>query len=119
MTGHGIAAIASLKKAKDFVFYLHHSPALDEKLDNAQNRINLAIREISIVSDNKTCWWSTYLMLELLIILKYAVQNMFEHEFRKREDKSKPTPLEQYELCNEGFSHFIDIKVMLKPFKVA
>jgi hypothetical protein len=118
-TGHGCAAISALKRVKDFASHVHHAPASDDKLDKAQQRINPAIREISVTADKTPRWWSTYLMLEYLIIHKDVVQDMFKQNFRKRRDNSKPIPLKQCELSDEDFLLFIDIKAMLEPFKVA
>ena len=58
-------------------------------------------------------------MLEHLLKLKPAIQDMFLHEFQDHEIRNKETPLEAFELSVEDFWQLDDIMSVFAPFKVA
>jgi hypothetical protein len=110
---------SALKRARDLVSHIRHSPASKEKLDAAQRRVNNTDPTLVVIQDVKTRWWSTYMMLERLCKLKAAIQDMFYHEFRYRRQCNKTTTLEKYELTEGDFSCLEDVVHVLLPFNVA
>jgi hypothetical protein len=113
------STFSALKRARDLVSHIRHSPASKEKLDAAQRRVNNTDPTLVVIQDVKTRWWSTYMMLERLCKLKAAIQDMFYHEFRYRRQCNKTTTLEKYELTEGDFSCLEDVVHVLLPFKVA
>jgi hypothetical protein len=57
------------------------------------------------------------MMLARIVLLKPAIKDMFEFEYRNRESKNKPTILEQYELLESDFQCIIELDEVLAPFK--
>ena len=111
--------VDALKKARDLVSHIDQSPAAKAKLDSAQKRIFPDRSVLVLIQDVKTRWWSTYMMLERILFLKLAIQNMFEEEFRNREHQNKKTALEAFALSDDEFKIIQDVVYVLAPFKNA
>ena len=69
--------VKTLKKARDLVSYINQSKLANAKLANAQKLVSPQAHVLVLFQDVKTCWWSTYMMLERIKSLKPAIIRMF------------------------------------------
>jgi len=111
--------VDALRKARDLVSRIDQSPAAKAKLDSAQKRIFPDRTVLVLIQDVKMWWWSTYMMLEQILLLKLAIHNTFEEEFRNREHQNKKTALEGFALTDDNFKIIQDVVYVLAPFKNA
>jgi hypothetical protein len=73
--------VGALKKARDLVSHVSQSPMSKAKLDDAQKRVSPDKMTLTLIQDVKTRWWSTYMMLERILVLKHPIKDMFRQEF--------------------------------------
>jgi hypothetical protein len=117
--GGDVDVVEVLKKARDLVSHVSQSPLANSKLAAAQKRISPEGVVLVLIQDVKTRWWSTYMMLQRILVLKQAIVNMFSEEFRNREQQDKTTLLENFNLSDNDFEVINNVVHVLAPFKVA
>jgi hypothetical protein len=111
--------VSSLKKARALVSYFHSSTTATEKLAAAQRTINPTGNVLKLLSVVKTRWWSTHTLIGRVLTLKPALQYLFQHEFRYRENQNTQTQLEMMSLSEADYESLENIFFILSPFKDA
>lgn len=111
----------SLKALKSLVTFINSSPQSNDKLFEAQKRVNPSRKPLKLLTDVKTRWWSTHVMIERAVRLRPALETMFRLERLSRQQSGKATPskLEQLELTDCHFRSLQFLDQVLSPFREA
>lgn len=112
-------SLLSVKKARALVNYFHSSCIATDKLNRAQKALKSDSVPLKLLQDVKTRWWSTYTLIERMLQLREALENVFEDEFRFRESQNTITNLEKLKLTESDFESLKNIEFVLRPFKAA
>jgi hypothetical protein len=113
--------VAAVKALKALVTFVNNSPQTNDKLFDAQKRVNLQKKPVKLLTDVKTRWWSTHVMIERGIRLRPALETMFRLEVvaRQQSGKAVPSKLEQLELTDNHFHSLQFLEQVLSPFREA
>jgi hypothetical protein len=70
-----------MKKARDLVSHISQSLLANSKLAAALRRVSPEGVVLVWIQNVKTPWWSNYVMLQRILVLKPAIIHMFSEEF--------------------------------------
>jgi hypothetical protein len=113
--------VDSLKALKSLVTFFNSSPQSNDKLFEAQKRVNPSSKPLKLLTNVKTHWWSTHVMIERAERLRPALETMFwlERVSRQQSGKATPSKLEQLELTDCHFRSLQFLDQVLSPFREA
>jgi len=117
--GGGEVDIEALKKAEDLVSHMNQSPIPNLKHAADQRRVSPEGVVLVLMQDVKTRRWSTYMMIQSMLVFKPAIINMFPEECLSREQQDKRSLLENFALSKNEFEVITYVAHVLAPCKVA
>jgi hypothetical protein len=79
--GVEVDVVEAMKKARDLVSHISQSLLANSKLAAALRRVSPEGVVLVWIQNVKTPWWSNYVMLQRILVLKPAIIHMFSEEF--------------------------------------
>jgi hypothetical protein len=108
--------IEALIIARALVSVLNHSTQVLDKLKEIQVQRNVDENALGLTNDVENGWWSTYIIIDRMLNLKFPIRNLYYEELDD-DTRKDVSVLAKCHLTKDDWECLDNVRHVLEPFK--